>query len=197
MQSPALPYPLIGRLQVTGGWILAILLMLAIFVLMRDLLWLIAQLTGRKAMAQIMHIPALGIGALVVAASLSAIGVFNALQPPRAHEQQLVVGNLPGAQQGLRIGGQAERGNDARYGKTIVERTMAATPDLILPPSIEVLTLTAEKYKRRLWFSCKKSDSIFSLYFYNEKHLQSFETFCINQTVLRLKVFSFFCQKMQ
>ena len=77
-QSPALPYPLIARLQVPGGWILAILLMLAIFVLMRDLLWPIAQLTGRKAMARIMHIPALSVGALVVATSLSAIGVFDA-----------------------------------------------------------------------------------------------------------------------
>ena len=123
------------------------------------------------------------------------------LQPPRVHEQQLVVRNLPCAMQRLRIGVQADIHpspvNDARYGKTIVERTMAVAPDLIVPPSIEVLTLTAEKYKRRLWFSCKKSDSIFSLYFYNEKHLQLFETFCINQTVLRLKVFSFFCQKMQ
>ena len=107
-QSPSLPYPLIARLHVPGGWILAILLMLAIFVLMRDLLWPIAQLTGRKAMAQIMHIPALSVGALVVAASLDAIGVFNALQPPRVHEQQLVVRNLPCAMQGLRIGVQAD-----------------------------------------------------------------------------------------
>lgn len=73
---------MIAHLQVPGGWILATLLVLAIFVLLRDLLWLIAQLTGRKAMAQIMHIPALSVGALVVATSLSAIGVFNAQQPP-------------------------------------------------------------------------------------------------------------------
>lgn len=115
------------------------------------------------------------------------------------HEQQLVVRNLPCAMQGLRIGVQADIHpspvNDARYGKTIVERTMAVAPDLIVPPSIEVLTLTAEKYKRRLWFSCKKSDSIFSLYFYNVKHLQLFETFCINQTVLRLKIFVIFLSK--
>lgn len=75
---------------------------------MRDLLWLIAQLSGRKAMTRIMHIPALSVGALVVAASLSAIGVFNALQQPSVHEQQLVVRNLPGTQQGLRIGVQAD-----------------------------------------------------------------------------------------
>lgn len=108
-RSHALPYPLIARLQVPGGWILATLLILAIFVLLRDPLLLIAQLTCRKAMAQIMHIPALSVGALVVVtASLSAIGVFNALQPPRVHEQQLAVRRLPGALQGLRIGVQAD-----------------------------------------------------------------------------------------
>lgn len=138
LQTGAVPYIHIAPWQVPGGWILAILLMLAIFVVMRDLLWLIAQLTGRKGMAQIMHIPALSIGALLVAASLSAIGVFNALQPPRVHEQHLVVRNLPHTLQGLRIAVLADIHaspvNDASYVNTIVERTMGAVPDLIVLP---------------------------------------------------------------
>ncbi|NIF81936.1 metallophosphoesterase [Comamonas sp. Tr-654] len=138
LQTGAVPYISIAPWQVPGGWILSTLLMLVIFVLLRDLLWLIARLTGRNSMAQIMHIPALSIGALVVAAGLSAIGVFNALQPPRVHEQQIAVRNLPAALQGLRIAVLADIHaspvNDASYVQTIVQRTLATTPDLIVLP---------------------------------------------------------------
>lgn len=54
--EPCTALPLIAHLQVPGGWILATLLVLAIFVLLRDLLWLIAQLTGRKGMTRIMRL---------------------------------------------------------------------------------------------------------------------------------------------
>jgi hypothetical protein len=49
VQTNALPYAVVARLQVPGGWILAMLLMLALFVLLRDLLWLIARLMGAPA----------------------------------------------------------------------------------------------------------------------------------------------------
>jgi hypothetical protein len=49
VQTNALPYAVVARLQVPGGWILAMLLMLALFVLLRDLLWLIARLMGEPA----------------------------------------------------------------------------------------------------------------------------------------------------
>lgn len=138
VQTNALPYPVIAQLQVPGGWILATLLMLAVFVVLRDLLWLMAALTGRQSFAQIMHLPALTVGALIVSAGFSAIGVFNALQPPRVFEQTLAVQNLPPALEGLRIAVLADIHaspvNDARYVKTIVQRTMDTVPDLIVLP---------------------------------------------------------------
>ncbi len=138
VQTDALPYSLIAQLQVPGGWILATLLMLAVFVMLRDLLWLLAALTGRQGLAQLIHIPAITVGALVVAAGLSAIGVFNALQPPRVIEQPLLVRHLPPALEGLRVAVLADIHaspvNDARYVKTIVDRTMGAAPDLIVLP---------------------------------------------------------------
>ena len=138
VQTGALPYALVSRLQVPGGWVLSTLLMLAVFVLLRDLLWLIASLTGRRSMAQILHIPALTMGAVVATAGLSAIGVFNALQPPKVHDQTLAVRNLPPALEGLRIAVLADIHaspvNDAQYVNTIVERTLAAAPDLIVLP---------------------------------------------------------------
>jgi predicted MPP superfamily phosphohydrolase len=75
---------------------------------------------------------------VVATGCLSAIGVFNALQPPRVHEQQIAVRNLPAALQGLRIAVLADIHaspvNDASYVQTIVQRTLATTPDLIVLP---------------------------------------------------------------
>lgn len=138
VQTNALPYAVVARLQVPGGWVLAMLLMLALFVLLRDLLWLIARLMGRTGLAQLLHLPALTAAAVVATGCLSAIGVFNALQPPRVHEQQIAVQNLPAALQGLRIAVLADIHaspvNDASYVHTIVQRTLATTPDLIVLP---------------------------------------------------------------
>ncbi|PIG09249.1 hypothetical protein [Comamonas sp. 26] len=67
LQTGAVPYIHIAPWQVPSGWILAILLMLAVFVVLRDLLWLLAALTGRQGLAQLIHIPAITVGALVVA----------------------------------------------------------------------------------------------------------------------------------
>lgn len=138
VQTNALPYTLIARLQVPGGWILSTLLMLAVFVVLRDLLWLLAQLTGHRSIAQILHIPAITMGAVIATAGLSAIGVFNALQPPRVHEQTLAVKDLPPALEGLRIAVLADLHaspvNNAQYINIIVERTLAAAPDLIVLP---------------------------------------------------------------
>jgi hypothetical protein len=69
---------------------------------------------------------------VVATGCLSAIGVFNALQPPRVHEQQIAVRNLPAALQGLRIAVLADIHaspvNDASYVQTIVQRTWPPRP---------------------------------------------------------------------
>ena len=137
-QTGALAYTSIARLQVPGGWILAVLLMLCVFVLLRDGLWLLGKLAHNTMAGQLLHSSALTLIALVIAAAVSALGVYNALQVPQVQEQTLSFKQLPPALKGLRIAVLADIHaspiNNAKYVQTIVDRTLAARPDLIVLP---------------------------------------------------------------
>lgn len=135
-QSGALPYALIAYLQVPGGWMLAMLPMLAAFVALRDGLWLLLRLAGRPARR--LHAGGPTLVAVALAAGLSAWGVRNGLRPPEVHERTLELARLPPALDGLRVAVLADIHaspvNDAAYVQTVVERTLAARPDLIVLP---------------------------------------------------------------
>ena len=137
-QTGTLAYTSIARLQVPGSWILAVLLMLCAFVLLRDGLWLLSKLARNTMAGQLLHSSALTLIALVIAAAMSALGVYNALQVPQVQEQTLSFKQLPPALKGLRIAVLADIHaspvNNAKYVQTIVDRTLATKPDLIVLP---------------------------------------------------------------
>lgn len=137
-QTGALAYTSIARLQVPGGWILAILLMMCAFVLLRDGLWLVSKLSRNAMAGRLLHATSLTFIALVLAAAVSALGVYNALQAPHVQEQTLSFKQLPPALKGLRIAVLADIHaspvNNAKYVQTIVDRALAARPDLIVLP---------------------------------------------------------------
>ena len=138
LQSGALPYPVVAYLQVPGGWVLATLLLMALFVLVRDAAWLAARAARAGAWARRLHAPALTAGALVLALGVGAGGVWTALQPPEVQERTLALPGLPAALDGLRVAVVADIHaspiNDTRYVQAVVERTLAARPDLVVLP---------------------------------------------------------------
>lgn len=138
LQTGALPYPVIAYLQVPGGWVMATLLLMALLVLVRDLLWLGARATRATAWAQRLHTPRMTVSALLMAATVSAGGVWTALQPPTVHEQHVALPHLPASLDGLHVAVIADLHaspiNDAHYVETVVERTLAARPDLVVLP---------------------------------------------------------------
>ncbi len=137
-QTGAMEYTQVARLQVPAGWVLAVLLILALLILLRDVLWAFARLLKRKVWSDRLHQPALTIVAMVLTGVLCAWGVNNGLQPPQVREQTLSFKNLPPELDGLRLAVLADIHaspvNDAAYVQTIVDRTLAATPDLIMLP---------------------------------------------------------------
>ncbi|RGE41179.1 metallophosphoesterase [Comamonas testosteroni] len=137
-QTGALAYTSIAPLQVPGGWVLATLLMLTVLVLLRDGVWLAGKLLGKAHWAAGAHGRAPTLLALVAASALSALGVYNALQPPQVKQVTLAMPQLPEGLQGLRIAVLADIHaspvNNTAYVQTVVDRTLAAKPDLIVLP---------------------------------------------------------------
>ena len=138
LQAGSMDYPRLARLQVPGGWVLACLLQLCLFVLLRDLGWLAARLAGAQAWARRLHAPAPSCAALLLAMAVSGWGLHQALRPPQVREQVLHLPTLPESLDGLRLAVLADIHaspiNDANYVQTIVQRTQAARPDLIVLP---------------------------------------------------------------
>lgn len=138
VQTGAAPYVAIARLQVPGGWVLAVLMFALVWVLLRDGAWLVFKLTGAKMLARSLHRPRLTGWALTLAGAMAALGVYNALQPPQIQEQTVALKNLPPQLSGLRIAVLADIHaspvNNSTYVQTIVDRTLAARPDLIVLP---------------------------------------------------------------
>ena len=138
LREGTVEYRTLAYLQVPGGWVLAVLLMLAVFIVLRDGLWALAALARREDWRRRLHGPLLTAGALALAGALSAWGVANALRPPEVQERTLRLAGLPAGLDGLRVAVLADIHaspiNDARYVQAIVDRTLAAQPDLIVLP---------------------------------------------------------------
>lgn len=137
-QNGTVAYGTLAYLQVPGGWILAVLLLLTVFVLLRDALWCVARYTSRAQWARLLHLPATTVLAIAITGGISAWGIHNGLQAPQVREHAIVLPQLPPALDGLRVAVLADIHaspvNNARYVQTIVERTNAARPDLIVLP---------------------------------------------------------------
>ena len=138
MQAGRLGYATAAQLQVPSGWALAPLVLALPLVLLRDAGWLAAHLGGAARAARILHGAALTPAIVALAAAVSAYGVWAAVRQPQVHEQQIAVPALPPALDGLRVAVLADLHaspvNDARYVQAVVERTLAARPDLIVLP---------------------------------------------------------------
>jgi predicted MPP superfamily phosphohydrolase len=138
LREGTVAYRTLAYLQVPGGWVLAVLLMIAVFIVLRDGLWALAALSRSTEWRQHLHAPRLTAGALALAGLLSAWGVANALRPPEVQERTLALPGLPAALDGLRVAVVADIHaspiNDTRYVQAVVERTMAARPDLVVLP---------------------------------------------------------------
>ena len=119
LREGTVEYRTLAYLQVPGGWVLALLLMLAVFIVLRDGLWALAAVARREGWKQRLHTPLLTAGALALAGLLSAWGVANALRPPEVHERTLRLPGLPTGLEGLRVAVLADIHaspiNNARY----------------------------------------------------------------------------------
>ena len=137
-QSGMLAYTTIAPLQVPGGWVLSTLLMMLVLALLRDGIWLAGKLLGKSGWSGMAHGPAPTFAALLLTSALSALGIYNGLQPPQVKEVTLTLPQLPDDLDGLRIAVLADIHaspvNNARYVQTVVDRTLAAKPDLIVLP---------------------------------------------------------------
>ena len=138
LQAGRMDYVTLAYLQVPGGAVLAAVLLALVFMALRDAAWLAARVGGSAAWMRRLHGARLTGGAVALALGVGAVGVYNGLQPPQVREQTLALPGLPPALDGLRVAVLADVHaspvNDARYVQTVVERTLAARPDLIVLP---------------------------------------------------------------
>ncbi len=142
--------------QVFGGWVLGLLLLMLPLLLLRDAGWGVSRLTrllnrtsgdtpnrasnpgGTARPGLPWHDVHLTLVLLGLAGLLSAWGVLNGLRAPEVREQVLSVPNLPPELDGLRVAVLADIHatpiNNTRHVQTVVDRTNAAKPDLIVLP---------------------------------------------------------------
>ena len=131
-------YAWVTRAQVISGGLLARLLILVVWGLLRDVGWGVLRLLRWHAPAQLLRHPASTTGVAVLALATSAVGLQAGTTPPEVVEHEVTLQRLPAELDGLRVALLADLHatpiNDAAYNRTVVERTNAAQPDLILLP---------------------------------------------------------------
>ena len=133
LREGTVEYRTLAYLQVPGGWVLALLLMLAVFIVLRDGLWALAAVARREDWKQRLHAPLLTAGALALAGLLSAWGVTNALRPPEVHERTLRLPGLPAGLEGLRVAVLADIRATGATVATIAPSTGFVTTLSLLP----------------------------------------------------------------
>ena len=138
VRSTNIPYTLIAWLQVPSGWIFASIGMSMLLACVRDIAaWLTRWLLGSQK-ASIWWQPRLTVIAVGCALLLCGYGGVQGLQTPEVREQHVVFPQLPPELDGLRVAVLADIHaspvNNSRYVQTLVERTNAARPDLVLLP---------------------------------------------------------------
>ena len=131
MRNTTLSYSVIAHLQVATGWILSALLLAFVLTLLRDIVGLLGVFTPRSRQAFTGF-------SVVLALLVAGFGVTQALTIPQVREQEIAIANLPAEFDGLRIAVIADIHaspiNDSHYVQGIVNRTLAANPDLIVLP---------------------------------------------------------------
>lgn len=132
-------YPVEAWIQLVFGWVLVIFILALVFVLLRELGWLLSRLLPRHSrLATVWHGTGLNQGAAVVIVLLATLGIWNGLKPPPVRERELAVPNLPMEMDGLRVAVLADLHISPvkRRWRTerIVAETLAARPDLIVLP---------------------------------------------------------------
>ena len=138
LRSTDIPYHLIAWLQVPSGWIFASIGMSVLLAIVRDIAGLLTRWLCHRQAARLWWHPRLTAIAVTLAILLCSYGGLQGLQTPEVREQHVVLPQLPSKLDGLRVAVLADIHaspvNNAKYVQTLVDRTNAAQPDLILLP---------------------------------------------------------------
>lgn len=135
----SLASPEVPRAVIAGfGWAFGVLILLAVFVLFKDLatlgLWA-ARLLGGPASLRVSE-PGWTAGICLAAAILSAIGVGQAMRVPGVRSIEVTLPGLPRAMDGLTVVQLTDlhisRLFPAPWARAVVKKTEALAPDLIL-----------------------------------------------------------------
>lgn len=133
MRSTTLPYDFIAPLQVVSGWLVASLVLAWLLAVVRDLVWLLAGRRARRWNKAVVMLAATALALLV-----AGYATVQGLKVPQVREQALTLPRLPATLDGLRVAVLADMHaspvNNAAYVQALVERTLAAKPDLIVLP---------------------------------------------------------------
>ncbi|MBS7350296.1 MAG: metallophosphoesterase [Comamonas sp.] len=138
MRYTRVDYGLIAHAQVISGWLLAAMLLTAVWALVRDAAALLAGLFGQRGLMCWLWRPAATVLVALGALVLTGYGAWQGLQLPTVREQELPLASLPPELDGLRVAVLADLHaspvNNARYISQVVARANATQPDLIVLP---------------------------------------------------------------
>lgn len=131
LASPELPA---GVLMLQGG-MFSTFLLLAVFVLLRDMFALVSRLAYTPG-SPFSASGRLASGLFILAAALSVVGVGQAVRVPDVHTVEIALKDLPAELDGFRIAQvtdiHASRLLRGEWVRAVVDRTNALEPDLIL-----------------------------------------------------------------
>lgn len=138
MRNTDWSYQVIAHLQVASGAVLAALGIAVLLALLRDAGWLLVRLRRGPAVARAWLQPRWTGTAVALALLTAGWGTVQGLRVPTVQEQAITLPRLPAELDGLRIAVLADIHaspvNNAHYVQAIVDRTLAAQPDLIVLP---------------------------------------------------------------
>jgi predicted MPP superfamily phosphohydrolase len=132
--SPEIP----GRVVIVMGWLIGALILLAIFLLLKDVAALILFALGKAGLHPALPFSAARVNGLLAAAALllSAFGVWEAVRVPDARAVEIALDRLPAELDGLRLVQLSDlhvsRLHEAPWVRAVVDRVNALNPDLVL-----------------------------------------------------------------
>lgn len=137
-------YATVSWLQLGAGWLIVLGMVLLLFVLLRSLGWALHAVAERLlrrtpgVAVRRWHAPWLTNSAVLLGLGLATLGIYNGLKLPQVRHSELAIAGLPQELDGLRIAVLADLHITPAKGRArtegIVERTLAARPDLIVLP---------------------------------------------------------------
>ena len=138
MRNEVLDFGLLSHLQLVSGTLFAAIALGLVLCIVRDLLWLAVRAWRGPRSAAPWRRPRWTATGMVALVLLSTYGTIQGTRLPEVREHTVALPRLPAALDGLRIAVLADIHaspvNDASYVQTIVQRTLATTPDLIVLP---------------------------------------------------------------